>query len=351
MRRLTLPLAIICLSSLFLFSPVHGKYNPNTSSAINLEQTGEYLANWLDSENFPESITIAYYYVYSLPALGKTISPYTKRQIIDFIKRCQGDNGGFASIPGRNKETDVVSTYFALRSLALLGSIRTIDREDTASYIVGLVKNGRGLANTDRKNEKPSLTATYYGIQSLVMLGELDKIDADKTASFVKEFLTANSSFSFSRGGEPTPKATYMGVTTLDSLDGLTKEIKSGAAAFLKGVSSFDTPETGNGQKFSSIQEMADILQTLDHLSLLEQTETVRMYEYVKSLYSRKNGGFGNAPGLESTPVSTYLGIVCLVELGKLQDPLPKRGVSKKQMGRLFYHLLICEGQRPRFVF
>ena len=352
MKRLTQLLAIFSLlvSTLLLFTPAYAKYDLNKATGINLKQTEEYLANWLNSEKFPESITIAYYYVYSLPALGKTISPHAKRQIIDFIKRCQSDDGGFSTTTGQNK-TDITSTYYALKSLTLLDSLRAIDRERAASFILGLVTNDGGITSSKQTNKTPSLTATFYGVQSLEMLGEIDKLNTDKTASFVKEYLTASNSFSSNRSGKATPRATYMGVATLDSLDRLTDEIKTGTAFFLKKTSSLKLSKNGIGQSLSSLQEMTDILQTSDHLAVLEQTDKEKMYKFVESLYQHENGGFGYGPDLETTPASTYLGIVCLVELGKLHDPLLRRVTARRQLGRLFYHLMICEGQRPRFVF
>lgn len=79
------------------------------------------------------------------------------------------------------------------------------------------------------------------------------------------------------------------------------------------------------------LKDMADTIETFIQLSALDQANTSKMFEFVKSLSISENGGFGPQPGLGTTPPSTYYGMVCLVGLGKLPSlmPHPKKGSGK----------------------
>jgi hypothetical protein len=66
------------------------------------------------------------------------------------------------------------------------------------------------------------------------------------------------------------------------------------------------------------MQAAVGILTALDSMQALGQVETSPVLAFVESLYIPQNGGFGPSPGYGTTPPSTFQGVYCLEQLGKI---------------------------------
>jgi len=289
---------------------------------IDLKATARLVQGWTARHSFPESTTFAYYYAYSLAALGEPLSPAARAKAIEFLRMCQTESGGFSPEPTYSKTPNLIFTYYALMAAGLLDAGDQIDRRRAADFVLALVRGDGGIAATEKKGEKATLATTYYGVESLRILGALARLDREKSVAFIAEYRAKDGGFGAIRGGNPSPQATFMAARSLDLLGALADEVKAGAIVYLKTTR---YPGLVKDKEFSGlpqIQAMAYTLEALSVLGAMREINADRVYGFVASLYIPDNGGFGPRPGLGTTPPSTYQAIACLVRLGKLQDPL-----------------------------
>jgi prenyltransferase beta subunit len=284
---------------------------------IDLNLTREYVRDWASRKAFPETVSFAYYCAYSLKALDNKISPDTREKIIDYIKRCQTDDGGFVTEPEFSKDQDLLSTYFALRTLALIDATDAINKEQAVKFVLSLLQEDGGF-KSDPKKDYHSLATTYYGVTSLYHLGAMDQIDKEKTTAYINSYREKGQGFSVKRTKVSRPISTYMAVRSLKLLDALDDEVKPDIVKYLKGTRYSGLVEDGKYTMQPTMREMAFVLKALDDLSAVKEVNQDKVYEFIESLYIPDNGGFGPKPSYGTTPPSIYEGILSLEKLGKL---------------------------------
>jgi len=291
-------------------------------AAIDLQATGTLVMSWGARPSFPESVTFAYYHAYMARALGREITAQGRQKIIDYLVGCQQPDGGFTPEPAHSKASNVIYTYYALRTLELLGKPKAIDREAAARFLRARIQANGGIAATAREGDPANLATTFYGIESLGMLDALDAVDRDRTVSFLQRYREPGMGFTRMEGGVSIPRSTFMGVRLLATLGILTVETGREVLAYLKGSRYSGLVTDRKYRILPGIEAMAATLEALDVLASLEQIDTAAAEAFINSLYVSENGGFGPRPGLGTTPPATYHAIVALVMLGRLPDPL-----------------------------
>jgi geranylgeranyl transferase type-2 subunit beta len=320
-RRIFLQIAVLVSVALAVAASVATAVEPKASDPIDLKLTAELVRSWGSRPSFPESVTFAYYNAYSGRALGKEIGPELKRRIVDYVARCQQDDGGFTAEPTYSKKPNVIFTYYGLKTLAMLGALERIDRKNAEHFLRSLEREAGGMAAADKPGEKATLAATYHGIEALHLLGALDRLDKKKTAAFVRRYQVKDKGFSMVEGGGSSPQATHMAVRTLERLGALTAELRAEVITYLKATRYSGLVEAKMYRTLPQMAAMASTLEALALLGAVDQIDAAKAYKFVASLYVPLNGGFGPRPGLGTTPPSTYQAILCLVRLGKLRDP------------------------------
>lgn len=337
MKKHTSRIALALLFLLLIFSVASAKEGAKEIKKIDLKSTSNFMKSLESRETFPDSVTFAYYYAYSLSAFGEKIPAPAEKKIVDFLKRCQTKNGGFTSEPANGAEPNLIFTYYAIKTLNFLGTLDAIDKEKATGYVLGLAqKDGGFFANDTLSGRQTSLQMTFYGVQSLQMLKELKKLDAQKTITFIngytskdgkgfsllrKDDVSQRATLGSNMKEDAAPESTKMAVKALDTLGGLTDATKTAVVAYLKSTRYSGLIKNKQYPTLPQLSEMADVLDTLSYLKAVNQANTAKIYKFVESLYIAENGGFGPSPGLGTTPPSTFDGIVCLVKLGKLKDP------------------------------
>lgn len=111
-----------------------------------------------------------------------------------------------------------------------------------------------------------------------------------------------------------------MAVRGLETLGTLPKEVRSGAIAYFEEAIALVGTRGPQFRAFSTTQAVTDIVVALDRLRALDEVITDRIVAFVKDRYIPQNGGFGPAPGLGTTPTSTYQALLCLDKLGALAE-------------------------------
>jgi prenyltransferase beta subunit len=301
-----------------------------TADTIDLQKTTALVQQWGTRPSFPESVTFAYYHVYMTVALGREITPETRKLISGYIAGCQQADGGFTPSPAHARTSNVIYSYYALRTLDLLGETQAIDRKAATGFLLARIQPAGGFAATAREGEQASLATTFYGIEALRLLGSVDSLDKEKMIAFIQRYREQGKGFVRVTGGVSTPQSTFMGVQSLQSLGALTKQVGSEVVSYLKGTRYSGLITDRQYKLLPSIEAMAATLQALALLSAVQEIDSDKVHAFIDSLYVPDNGGFGPRPGLGTTPAGTYYAILCLVRLGSLPDPFVRKRVPEQ---------------------
>jgi prenyltransferase beta subunit len=295
------------------------------ASSIDRAKTLRYLEGWAARDRwdrFPESPPFAFYNLYATRALGGAISPELRARVVDYLRRCQAPDGGFGAAPAAG-DSHVVPTLYALRALALLGSLEAIDRPRATAFLASLARPDGAYRGRARDGEA-SLGTTYHAVAALELLGAANLVDRDRTVSYVGSHRTADGGFALRPGAAASPAATFMAVRSLKLLAALDEETSAAVARHLAASRYSGRLRQAAFTSVPDIEDEADVLEALSDAGRLDVVDREEVERFVASLYVAENGGFGPQPGLGTTPPSTYQAIACLVLLGRL--PGPDRG-------------------------
>lgn len=321
MKRLK-SLVTVMILLLSVFSHAYAGDKPVKESKFDSKKTLELFHSFASRATFPDSVPFAYYNMYAFLALEGKVDQENKNKIVGFLKKCQKVDGGFVTRPEYAPDPNVIYSYYAVKTLAMLESLNEIDVKKATSFIVSLKQKDGGFKASHGEKDTANVVTTYYAVKTLETLKALDKIDKKKTRSFVSKYIDKKGKgFSMVIDKPSTPQSTLMGTEIAGIADGLTKDIKADVVTYLKGTRYSGLIKDKKYAQLPSVRDMAYVLETSAYLNATDQLDKDKMYEFVMSLYVDENGGFGPTPGLGTTPASSYQGVVCLVKLGKLQDP------------------------------
>jgi len=314
--------SLILLLVLTLAASVAPADDPDTTPGVDLGKTRSLLESWTHRTTFPDSVTFAYYLADSLRMLEGGVPAEARDRIINFIRRCQRPNGGFVSNPAFGDAPNVVYTYYALAALDVVDAGYAVDRDKALGFIRRLTDPEGGIRSTPGDKARPSLGSTFYGVEALRLIKGVEVLDTDKTTAFILAHRTGDEGgFGVTAKGVARPRPTSMAVRTLATLGTLSEELRAQAIGYLETAIALVGTKGPQLQAFSTTQAVTDIVEALDRLEALDDVITDRLVEFVKDRYIAQNGGFGPAPGLGTTPPSTYQGLLCLEKL----DALPER--------------------------
>lgn len=130
------------------------------------------LADWFVAElapGLPAAVDIdeMFYVLRALEQLGALglLAQETTRSLVDFIRDCRNDDGGYAGMPGPSSDTE--HTYCAVCSLALLGHpLDAAESRATADWLSARFDTPSGLATLTAADDTPSLAASYWGFRA-----------------------------------------------------------------------------------------------------------------------------------------------------------------------------------------
>jgi geranylgeranyl transferase type-2 subunit beta len=296
--------------------------SPAALGQIDTGKTLRYLEAWARRDRwdrFPESAAFAFYNLYATRALGGAVSKELRAQVVEYVKKCQAPDGGFTAAPGTG-ESHVVTTLYALRTLALLGSLDAVDRPRAMAFLASLARpdgSYRGRA----ADADASLGTTFHAVAALDLLGATSLADRARTARYLSSHQGADGGFALRPGMAASPSATFMAVRALKLLGALEAETSAAVARHLAGSRYSGRLREGRFTSVPEIEDEANVLAALADVGRLDVVDRAEVERFVGSLYVAANGGFGPQPGLGTTPPSTYQAIACLVILGRLQEP------------------------------
>ncbi|MGB8930936.1 MAG: prenyltransferase/squalene oxidase repeat-containing protein [Anaeromyxobacteraceae bacterium] len=297
-----------------------GRADP--APGVDPARTLSYLEDWAHRDRwdlFPESPSFAFYNVYATQALGGRIPVALRAKVVDYLKRCQGRDGGFAAAADSGA-SHVVPTLYALRTLALLDALDAIDRNGAAIFLRALARPGGGYAGRPVEPDA-ALGTTFHALAALDVLGAIDRADADATARYLSSHRTADGGFALRTGMAASPRATFMAVRSLKLLRALDDETSAAVARHLASSRYSGRLREGKFSTLPEVEEEENVLASLADLGRMDLVDRGAVERFVNGLYVAENGGFGPQPGVGTTPPSTYQAIACLVALGRLPEP------------------------------
>lgn len=325
---------LILLLTLFSGYPALAEVTPPAKPVVDVDlgKTRLLLREWTQRKTFPDAITMANYYAYSFKQLDGRIKPKVQQRLVAFVKSCQRQDGGLSSEPKYHSSSNVMFTYYGLAALDLIGSQRAIDRDKAIGYLRGLIQDDGSVRFSTEPKGTASLASTFFAVESLRLLGKLELLDKDKVTAYVLTHRTSDQGFGVTTKGANSPRATSMAVRTLGTLGTLSPEVKQGAIRYLESAMALHGSMGANYFALSTTQAAEDIVSALVAMGVEKEVITEELVRFVLERYIPENGGFGPAPGLGTTPPSTYEALYCLATLGQLEQY--KKPAAKKKKGK-----------------
>jgi prenyltransferase beta subunit len=289
---------------------------------IDTAKTLRYLESWARRDRwdrFPESPSFAFYNLYATRALRGAVSPELRAQVVDYVRKSQAPDGGFTVAPATG-ESHVVPTLYALRTLALVGSLDAIDRSRAAAFLASLARPDGGYRGR-AADADASLGTTFHVVAARALRGAVALFDRARTAAYLSSHRAADGGFALRPGMAASPAGTFMAVRSLKLLGSLDADTSAAVARHLAGSRYSGRLREGQFTSLPDIEDEANVLAALADVGRLDIIDRAEVERFVTSLYVGENGGFGPQPGVGTTPPSTYQAIACLVALGRLPDP------------------------------
>lgn len=134
-----------------------------------------------------------FYAVRSLVLLGDRLSPRLRSGVARFLRACQNADGGFGMVPGGR--SDMNNTYCAIHPLSLLGL--DIPRRNRCVRWTRSCRRQAGGFSWRPGQRYPRLDSTYWAIQSLTLLGVARRTSRGLT-EWILECQRPNGAFTYS---------------------------------------------------------------------------------------------------------------------------------------------------------
>lgn len=290
---------------------------PAAAEKINYDKTAEYMQEIRLKADFPVDPTFAYYYGYTMKALGKEVDQKTAAEIVEFISQTQKADGGFSENKSGTTSSSLYA-YYSLKTLALFKALPKINAEKAINYLVSLQNKDGGFGFN--RGSKSSLPTTYYALTGLSLLNAQGRIDRARAASYVMKLKSGSNGFALYEGKPATDKATCWATASLVILGALDDTLKRQIIDFLK-TSRYSGNAAEKYEANAKIEDASLTYMTLKSLNGISVINKKKVQAFIEKLYIPQNGGFGPSPDIGSTPPSTYHAVSALASLGVLADP------------------------------
>ncbi|XP_071706330.1 protein farnesyltransferase subunit beta [Rutidosis leptorrhynchoides] len=216
-----------------LSSQVHSIYQnfyniPPKSQSVMLELLRsnhiEYLINGL--RRLPSSFSVldanrpwlCYWILHSIALLGDSVDVALERSAIDFLSRCQDQDGGYGGGPGQMPH--LATTYAAVNSLITLGgcrSLASINRGKIHSFLRRMKHNSGGFSMHD--GGEVDVRACYTAISVASVLNILDEELVEGVGDYILSCQTYEGGIAGEPGSEAHGGYTFCGLATMILID------------------------------------------------------------------------------------------------------------------------------------
>lgn len=131
-------------------------------------------------------------------------SPLSRQEIIDFVLKCQNEDGGFGG--NVNMDSHILFTLSAIQILHILDATKSIDTGLVAGYVLSVHRPSNGSFAGDAVfgggGGEVDTRFSYCAVSILSLIGALDAIDGDRVAEYILECRNADGGFGATPGAE-----------------------------------------------------------------------------------------------------------------------------------------------------
>ncbi|XP_028394634.1 geranylgeranyl transferase type-2 subunit beta-like isoform X1 [Dendronephthya gigantea] len=294
------------------------KIPPNAVTSLLLEKHAEYIAAYGNKKDDYEyciteylRMSGVYWGLTTMDLIGK-IEMMKKEEIIEFVKSCQHQDGGFgASV---NHDSSLLYTLSAIQILVIYNCVEVIDVENVVKYISSLQKEDGSFAG-DIWGEIDT-RFSFCAVAALCLLERLDAVNIDKAVDYVVSCMNFDGGFGCRPGSESHSGQIYccLGVLAIThrlyhvNVDMLgwwlcERQLASGGL-------------NGRPEKLPDVCYSWWVLASLKIIGKIHWINKEKLVEFILACQDDETGGFADRPGDMVDPFHTLFGIAGLSLLG-----------------------------------
>ncbi|CAE1312175.1 RABGGTB [Acanthosepion pharaonis] len=272
-----------------------------------------------------------YWGLTALSLMGK-LDKVDKQEVLDFVKKCQHENGGFAASLGHDPH--LLYTLSAIQILSLYDAVDCINSDKVVEYIKGLQQEDGSFVG-DKWGEVDS-KFSFCAVATLILLGKLDAIDVEKTAEFVLSCMNFDGGFGSRPDSESHSGQIYCCVGFL-AITGRLHHVNVDMLGWW--LCERQLPSGGlNGrpEKLPDVCYSWWVLSSLKIIGRLHWIDKDKLVQFILACQDDETGGFADRPGDMVDPFHTLFGLAGLSLLGdnsvKLVNPvfcMPQETIDK----------------------
>lgn len=235
-----------------------------------------------------------------------------KDEIIEFVKSCQHENGGFSA--SHNHDPHLLYTLSAIQVLSLYGCIELIDVNKTVDYVSRLQQDDGSFVG-DKWGEVDT-RFSFCAFASLKLLGFLEAIDVTKAVTYVLSCMNFDGGFGCRPGSESHSGQIYCCVGALAIADSLHHVNADMLGWWLCERQLPSGGLNGRPEKLPDVCYSWWVLASLKIIGKLHWIDKEKLKNYILACQDEETGGFADRPGDMVDPFHTLFGLAGLSLLG-----------------------------------
>uniref|UniRef100_A0AAR2LXH8 Geranylgeranyl transferase type-2 subunit beta n=1 Tax=Pygocentrus nattereri TaxID=42514 RepID=A0AAR2LXH8_PYGNA len=294
---------------------------PDAPNTLLLDKHADYIAAYGSKKDDYEYTLSEYlrmsgiYWGLTVMDLMGQLHRMNREEIIDFIKSCQHDCGGFSASIGHDPH--LLYTLSAVQILTLYDNVKAIDVDKVVDYVRGLQQEDGSFAG-DKWGEIDT-RFSFCAVATLALLGRLDAVDVDKAVEFVLSCMNFDGGFGCRPGSESHAGQIYC-CTGFLSVTGQLHQVNADLLGWW--LCERQLPSGGlNGrpEKLPDVCYSWWVLAALKIIGRIHWIDKAKLRTFILSCQDEETGGFADRPGDMVDPFHTLFGVAGLSLLGDEQ--------------------------------
>nr|XP_020447307.1 geranylgeranyl transferase type-2 subunit beta isoform X1 [Monopterus albus] len=294
---------------------------PDAPSTLLLDKHADYIAAYGNKKDEYEYTLSEYlrmsgiYWGLTVMDLMGQLPRMNRQEIIDFIKACQHECGGFSASIGHDPH--LLYTLSAVQILCLYDNVDAIDVDKVVEYVKGLQQEDGSFAG-DKWGEIDT-RFSFCAVATLALLGKMDMINVDKAVEFVLSCMNFDGGFGCRPGSESHAGQIYC-CTGFLSLTGQLHQVNADLLGWW--LCERQLPSGGlNGrpEKLPDVCYSWWVLASLKIIGRIHWIDKAKLRTFILACQDEETGGFADRPGDMVDPFHTLFGVAGLSLLGDEQ--------------------------------
>lgn len=291
----------------------------NAPSTLLLEKHIEYIAQYSNKKEDYEYIMTEYlrmsgmYWGLTVMDLMHSLDKMDKEEVIQFIKNCQHECGGFgASV---RHDPHLLYTLSAVQILTIYDAVDQINVEKVVEFVSQLQQSD-GSFFGDKWGEVDS-RFSFCAVACLSLMNKLSAINVEKAVEFVLSCMNFDGGFGCRPGSESHSGQIYCCVGFL-SIVGRLHHVNADMLGWW--LCERQLPSGGlNGrpEKLPDVCYSWWVLASLKIIGRLHWIDKDKLIKFILACQDDETGGFADRPGDMVDPFHTLFGITGLSLLGE----------------------------------